>query len=200
VTVPGALVAAVADATRAHGPPDLLVYAAGVPVMGKTLDVLEEEARRAFEVNFWGLDRAVRAVLPIMAERRRGAILGVSSLVALRPVPHEAHYAASKAAAARYLGAVAFEAAKAGVRVKVLHVGYVATGFAERGGWFGMRAPSGERGSSVTPSDVAEAAIRLLSSSRAESVLGWKERAIALGDRLFPELYDRWLRVRGRSA
>ncbi len=133
-------------------------------------------------------------------ERRRGAILGVSSLVALRPVPHEAHYAASKAAAARYLGCLAFEAARVGVRVKVLHVGYVATGFAERGGWFGMRAPAGDRGSSVQPEDVAEAAMRLLASGRTEALLGWKERAIALGDRIFPELYDRWLRLRGGST
>lgn len=196
VTEPSTLQAAVRSAVAAHGPPDVMVYAAGLPAMGKTLAVPREAARRCFEVNFWGLDAAVREVLPLMSERRRGTILGLSSLVALRPVPHEAFYAASKAAAARYLGCLAHEAAPQGVRIKFLNVGYVDTGFAQRGGWFGMPTPTDGSGSGVGPDDVAEATIRLLASERGSSILGWKENVIAAADRIFPELYDRLLRSR----
>ncbi len=164
--------------------------------MGLTLAVPEAEARRCFEVNFWGLDRAVREVLPVMSERRTGAILALGSLVALRAVPHEAFYAASKAALARYLGCLAHEGAKVGVRVQCLNVGYVDTGFAERGAWFGMDTPK-RGGSGVLPDDVAEAAIELLSSHRLSGLIGWKERAITVVDRVVPELYDRLLRWRG---
>jgi short-subunit dehydrogenase len=188
--------AALAGAMGAHGPPDVLVYAAGMPAMGHTLAVPQAEARRCFEVNFWGLDRAVREVLPVMSERQNGAIIAVSSLVALRAVPYEAFYAASKAAAARYLGCLAHEGARVGVRIRYLNVGYVDTGFAERGGWFGMDAPKGGSGSGVSPGDVAEAAMRLLAGSRISDVVGWKERAITIVDRLVPELYDRLLRLR----
>jgi short-subunit dehydrogenase len=196
VTDAGSLHAALAGAMGAHGPPDVLVYAAGMPAMGRTLAVPLADARRCFEVNFWGLDRAVREVLPVMTERQNGAILALSSIVALRAVPYEAFYAASKAAAARYLGCLAHEGARVGVRIRYLNVGYVDTGFAERGSWFGMDAPKGASGSGVTPADVAEAAVRLLASDRISDVIGWKERAITIVDRLVPELYDRLLRLR----
>ncbi|MDP9036801.1 MAG: SDR family oxidoreductase [Myxococcota bacterium] len=194
------LPSAVAAAVAAHGPPDVLVYAAGMPAMGRTLAVPEAEARRCFEVNFWGLHRAVREVLPLMNARRSGAIVSLSSIAALRAVPYEAFYAASKAAAARYLGCLAHEGKRAGVRVHYLNIGYIDTGFAEKGGWFGMATPAGS-GSGVRPEDVAEAVLDLLSGHRISDTIGWKERAIALADRLVPELYDRLLRLReGRET
>jgi short-subunit dehydrogenase len=195
VTSAGDVIGGVASSIAAHGPCDVLVYAAGIPAMGRTLAVPQVEARRCFEVNFWGLDRVVRELLPSMTARRRGAILVVSSLVALRAVPFEAYYAASKAAVARYLGCLAHEAWRSGVRVHALHLGLVQTGFFERGGWYGMPVPDVE-GSGVETADAARAALELLDSGRQEAVLGWKERLIVLGDRLAPTLYDRLLRLR----
>jgi len=195
VTDRKALAASIAASFERLGPPELLVYAAGLPAMGKTLEVSAVAARAAFEVNFWGLDNAVHAVLPAMAARRRGTILGLSSIAALRPIPHEAYYAASKAAATRYLGCLAHEASKEGVRVKVLNIGYIDTGFAEKTAWFGMRTPE-RRASAVTADDVATAALELLASHRMSKTLGWRENTVAIADRLFPELYDRWLRLR----
>jgi short-subunit dehydrogenase len=186
---------AVDRAIATHGPCDVLVYASGVPAMGRTLAIPEDEARRCFDVNFWGLDRVVRAVLPAMIDRRRGAILAISSLVALRAVPFESYYAASKAAVVRYLGCLAHEARRGSVRVHALHIGLIDTGFFERGGWHGMDTPR-VKGSGVTPDDVAQAALRLLDSGSESAVLGWKERMIALGDRVAPTLYDRLLRLR----
>ena len=186
---------AFARALGTDGPCDVLVYAAGVPAMGRTTQVPEADARRCFEVNFWGLDRVVRAALPAMMERRRGSILAVSSLVALRAVPFESYYAASKAAVARYLGCLAYEASRGNVRVHALHVGLVDTGFFERGGWHGMSVPR-VKGSGVAPADAARAALELLDSREESAVLGWKERLIVLGDRLAPTLYDRVLRWR----
>ncbi len=188
---------AVSECTERHGPCDVVVYASGAPTMGRTLDVPVEAARACFEVNVWGFDRVVRATLPEMMQRRRGVVLLVSSIVALRAVPHETYYAASKAAAARYAGCLAHEARKAGVHVKSLHVGLVETGFFQRGGWWGMRVPNA-KGSGVTAQDVAREALALIDSSADERIVGWKEKAIALGDRIAPTLYDRLLRLRGR--
>src|SRR5215831_13470459 len=99
---PGSLDRAVAAAVDARGAPALLVYSAGLATMGRTLEVPAAEARRCFELNFWGLDRAVRVAVPRMPAGR-GRVLAVLSLAALRAFPHQAYYAASKAAAARYL-------------------------------------------------------------------------------------------------
>jgi len=190
-------VARAVSQARTHGPIDVLVYSSGAAAMGRTLDVPEADARRSFETTFWGLDRVVREVLPEMVSRRSGTVLVVSSLVALRAVPYQAYYAASKAAVARYLGCLSYEAGSVNVRVQALHVGFVDTGFLERGGWWGMDVPV-VKGSGVTPADVARAAMELLDSGRDSMVLGWRERLIALGDRVAPTLYDRLLRLRAR--
>jgi short-subunit dehydrogenase len=194
VTSAGEVTTAVGAALAERGPCDVLVYAAGVATMGRTTAIPEDEARRCFEVNLWGFDRVVRSALPSMTARRSGAVLLVSSLVALRAVPFEAYYAASKAAAARYLGCLAHEVRRSGVRVHALHLGLVQTGFFERS-WHGMAAPD-VKGSGVSPPDAARAAMALLDSGAQDAVLGWKERIIVLGDRLAPGLYDRWLRLR----
>ena len=187
---------AVADATRG-APCDLVVYAAGAPAMGRTLDVPEAAARLAFEVNYWGLERVVRSTVPGMVEHGQGAVLAVLSIAALRPVPYEAHYAASKAAAARYLACLGHEVEPSGVRVRWICPGYVDTGFAERTPWHGMPTPR-ITGSGIEPDDVALAALGLLDAHRRSDTLGWRERAIVLSDRLAPGLYDRWLAHRAR--
>src|SRR5262249_17948017 len=142
-----ALEAAARDADG--GAPDVLVYAAGIAAMGRAVAVPPADARAVFEVSFWGLERAVRAVYPAMSRRGAGAIVAILSLAGVRAVPFEAHYGAAKAAAARYLEALALEAAQAGVRVGFLAPGLVETGFLERATWHGM-VPPRVRGSGVT--------------------------------------------------
>ena len=178
--------------------PSAVVYAAGAPAMGRTLDVPEAARREAFEVNFWGLERVVRGFYPAMARAGQGTIVAVSSIAALRPVPFESYYAASKAAAARWLGCFAPEAALAGVRVRIVAPGYIPTGFLERGGWYGMSVPAGS-GSGVTAEDVARTVCAVALGRRARTVLGWRETTITLADRLLPGAYDRLLERRMRK-
>jgi len=191
--------AAFERAIAAAGTPRAVVYSAGAGVAGQTLDVPREAARDAFEVNFWGLERVVRQVLPLMMREGRGSIVLVASIAALRAVPYEAHYAASKAAAMRYLECVALEAAARGVHVGWVAPGYVPTGFLERAGWHGMRRPE-VSGSGVTSADVARAVAHAVERRQSRAVLGWRENAIALADRALPGAYDRLLRARMRRG
>lgn len=196
VTERAALRCALDAARDALGPVDALVWCAAVPAMGRTLDVPQQAARAAFETSFWSMEDAVRAVVPPMIQRGSGAILAVLSLAALRAVPYEAHYAAAKAAAARWLECLAHEVEPRGVRVKTIFPGYVDTGFLERGGWWGFDAVPRVRGSGVSPEDVARAAAALLEGGGTRAIVGWREKAIALADRFAPGLYDRVLRRR----
>jgi short-subunit dehydrogenase len=194
-TQPGQIASAMGDAIGVAGPVDLLVYSAGAPAMGVTTAVPVERAREAFEVGFWALDEAVRAALPTLVERR-GAILAVLSLAALRGIPYEAYYAAAKAAAARYLDCLAHEVEPRGVRVRYVCPGFVDTGFAERAEWYGLPAVPKINGSGVSADDVARIALATLEARPRSRVIGWRERVITLADRAFPELYDRWLSLR----
>jgi short-subunit dehydrogenase len=200
VTDPAALQGALDQAETSQGPARALVWCAGTPVMGRTLEVPVAAAREAFETTFWAMQTAVRAVVPGMVTRGQGAVLVVLSIAALRAVPHEAYYGAAKAAAARWLECLAHEVEPQGVAVKLLYPGFVDTGFLERGGWWGMASPPHVRGSGVAVDDVARAACELLEGRGSRRVLGWRERAIVLGDRVAPGLYDRVLRLRGRRG
>jgi short-subunit dehydrogenase len=175
-----------------HGTPEVVVYSAGYPVMGKSLSVPENEGRRTFEIHFWGLDRVIRAALPDMQARRRGTILAVLSISAHIAPPYEAYYAASKSAAAAYLRSVALEAGHYGVRLKWLAPGYIDTGFLEKGHWFGMSVPT-IRGSGVTPEQIGEWAFRMIQGGPDFRIIGWRERFLALGEKLAPRLVKSWL-------
>lgn len=194
-----AIARALDEAVRAHGVPTVVIYASGAPVMGDTLHVPPTDARRAFEVNLWGFDGVARHILPTMMAAKGGTLVYVSSIVAVRSIPFEAYYAASKAAAARYAGCLDQEVRARGVRVKSLHVGFVDTGFMERGGWHGMDAQR-HNGSGVTADDVANALLRLVDADRSEEIFGWREKIIALSDRISPAIYDRVLRLRAQKG
>lgn len=189
------LLRAIQTAREKHGAPGVVVYSAGYPVMGDTLSIPEQEARQAFEVHFWGLDRVVRAVLPEMIAQREGVILAVLSIAAICPVPFESYYSASKAAAAAYLRALALETEQKGVKLKWIAPGYVDTGFLERGNWFGMSVLR-VKGSGVTPEDIADTAARLIRSSRNSRVIGWREQCLAYGQRISPGLYSKWMELK----
>lgn len=195
---PGALAEAITVAAEADGAPTALVYAAGGATLGHTLAIPEADARASFEVNFWGLDAAVRAVLPGMVARRGGAIVAVLSLAAVRAVPHESYYAAAKAACLRYLQCLAHEVEPQGVRLGYVCPGYIPTGFLERARWFGMDVPT-VKGSGVTADDVARVVVDVAEGKGRSRVIGWRERAITFADRMVPDLYDRVVLARRRT-
>jgi 3-oxoacyl-[acyl-carrier protein] reductase len=79
------------------------------------------------ETNLGGVFRCCRAVLPKMMHRRRGAIVNVSSLSAIRGRAGQTGYAATKAAVLGLTRALAREAGRCGVRVNAVLPGFVAT-------------------------------------------------------------------------
>ena len=156
-----ALTGALQLLSRKHGVPKALIYSAGYPVMGKAFSIPLEEARKAFDVNFWGLDCAMRTVIPEMRDHGGGTILAVLSIAALCPPAFESYYSASKAAAAAYLRALDLENNPYNIRIRWLAPGYIDTGFLERGNWFGMSVPK-VRGSGITPEQIAQAALEMI--------------------------------------
>ena len=97
-TLEPALAALVAE----RGPIDILVNNAGVTVLGTVLETPLAEVERVFRVNFLAAYALMRAVLPGMVERRRGAIVNIASDQALIGKQVSAAYGASKAAIAQF--------------------------------------------------------------------------------------------------
>lgn len=171
-------------------PLDAIVFVAGAAVFGRTTRVPLERARRVLELNFWALSAAATAAAAHWTDHRRPAtFVAVLSVVARRAVPFEAHYAASKAAAARFLECLQLEHAADGLRFVTAMPGMLKTPFRRAAEWFGLEPSDTDAGADVA--DTARAVVALLRGERRARVIGWRERTIDLADRVAPGLYDR---------
>jgi NAD(P)-dependent dehydrogenase (short-subunit alcohol dehydrogenase family) len=121
------LEARAAALVRDHGPIDILVNNAGVTVLGSVLETPLAEVERVFRVNFLAAYALMRAVLPGMVERRRGAIVNIASDQALIGKPVSAAYGASKAAIAQLSRSAALDWAPFGIRVNCIAPGSTET-------------------------------------------------------------------------
>lgn len=77
---------------------DVLINNAGYGLSGAVEFISTEEAMRQFDVNFFGIVRMNRAVLPIMRGQGFGRIINMGSVAAIYPLPFQAYYSATKAA------------------------------------------------------------------------------------------------------
>ena len=124
--------ATVAAATGAWQRVDVLVTAAGISVGRSLRDTASDEWDRVFAVNVKGTFVWLKAVLPGMVERRRGAIVTVGSQLALAGGRGSASYIASKGAVISLTRAVALDHAIDGIRANVLVPGAIETPMLER--------------------------------------------------------------------
>jgi 3-oxoacyl-[acyl-carrier protein] reductase len=109
------------------GPIVGLVNNAGSTTAGLLAMTSDADWRRVLAVNLDGAFRCCRAVLPRMMHRRRGSIVNVVSLGAIRGVAGQTAYAASKAGVVGLTRSLAREVGKRKVRVNALAPGYVPT-------------------------------------------------------------------------
>ena len=108
---------------------DVVINNAGFGISGAIEYTDTEEAKRQFDVNFFGMVRVNRAVLPIMHRQGYGRIINMSSVAAPIAIPFQAYYSASKAAVRTYTMALYSEVKPYGIEVCAIMPGDIATGF-----------------------------------------------------------------------
>jgi len=167
--------ARVAQVESDIGPIDLAVNVAGVLSTASVLDLTAEEWRRTFAVNTDGVFHVSQAMARVMAPRRRGAMVTVSSNAAGIPRQNMAAYAASKAATTMFVRCLGLELAPLGIRCNIVAPGSTRTSM-QTGMWtdaggeartiagtletFKSGIPLGKLGE---PEDIAHAVMFLLS-------------------------------------
>jgi NAD(P)-dependent dehydrogenase (short-subunit alcohol dehydrogenase family) len=114
-------------AVAEHGPVDVLVNNAGIGGATPLELTPEDEHRQMFETNYFGAIRCIQAVLPAMRERRRGAIVNITSIAGLVATPNQVAYSASKWALECAGEALAHEVRRFGIRVVNIEPGVVMT-------------------------------------------------------------------------
>lgn len=114
---------------------DVLVNNAGWGIAGAIEDTSVEEAQEQFDVNFFGVLRMCRAVLPIMREQNTGYIVNMGSIGGLIGIPFQGFYSASKFALEGFSEALRLEARPFGIHVVLIEPGDHRTAFTEKRRW-----------------------------------------------------------------
>ena len=129
VTDEKAVNAAVRAVADMEGQIDILVNNAGFGISGAMEFTESADAHRLMEVNLFGMNNMIRAVLPYMRGAGRGRIVNIGSVAGVFPIPFQTWYSISKAAVAAMTMALANEVAPYGIDVTCVMPGDIRTGF-----------------------------------------------------------------------
>ncbi|MFD3541016.1 SDR family NAD(P)-dependent oxidoreductase [Streptomyces sp. NPDC058662] len=187
--------AAVAERLADRGRPvDVLVNNAGFGLPAPFPYNPVEDEERMLDLLVKVPLRLTHAVLPGLRERRRGAVLNVSSVAGLLPT---GTYGAAKAWVTAFSESLRVDMAPYGVRVLAVVPGFTRTEFQERAG---MDVSALRDAVWLEPDDVVDRALRDLALRRPVSVTGLRYRAYALAARHLPRTFVARRMARERRA
>lgn len=127
VTDFGAVAPVLQECAEALGGIDIVVVNAGVAFAAKAGVGLFEQMRATIDVNLTGAIATSEAALELFRRQGRGQLVGISSVAALRGMPGQAAYCATKAGFSRYLESVRCETYDEPIKVTELSPGYIDT-------------------------------------------------------------------------
>ena len=111
---------AIAETITRFGQIDVLVNNAGIGYFGAIEESEDEEVRRMFEINFFGLAKMIQEALPHMRKRKSGHILNIASIGGLRSFPGVGFYNATKYAVDGLSEALYKELSPLGIKVTIV--------------------------------------------------------------------------------
>ena len=132
VTVEDDIKNSVKGTLEKFGQIDVLINNAGIGYFGGVEESEEEEVRKMFEINFWGLNHMTNAVLPHMRQRKTGTIVNISSVAGTKGMPGTGYYNATKFALEGISEALWQELEPLGIRVLIVEPSGFRTDWAGR--------------------------------------------------------------------
>lgn len=186
-------------AVDAYGRIDTWVNNAGVLIVGEFEKTELDEARRLFDVNFWGEVHGMKAALGVMREQGAGTVINVTSVTARRPLPLMSFYSASKAGLNGLTEALRTELDNSGIEVCMVMPATIDTPLYEN-----ARSKEGVAAKPAPPiyppSEVARAIEETAISPKRDVYAGPAGFLFNLNNILAPALLDKILAKVGRPA
>jgi NAD(P)-dependent dehydrogenase (short-subunit alcohol dehydrogenase family) len=118
-----------AETVKNFGRIDVLVNNAGSGLLSAVEEATDEEVRRNYETNVFGLLKVTRAVLPHMRRQRSGHVINFSSVGGLVGSAGWGLYCSTKFAVEGITEAMAIELAPLGIHATAVEPGYFRTDF-----------------------------------------------------------------------
>ncbi|MBC7711959.1 MAG: SDR family NAD(P)-dependent oxidoreductase [Rhizobacter sp.] len=111
---------------------DVLVNNAGYGIVGAMEEASQEDIKRIFDTNVFGLIEMTKAVLPVMRSQKSGNILNISSVAGFASLPGFGIYNSTKYAVEGVSEALYSEVAAFGIKVTIIEPGPFRTDFSNR--------------------------------------------------------------------
>lgn len=179
---------------------DTWINDAGISIYGLLQDVSEEDSRRLFDVNYWGVVHGSLIALPHLAASG-GTLINVGSEASDVVIPYQGMYAASKHAVKGFTDALRIEVEqmlKLPVSVVLIQPTAVNTPYPEH-----ARNYMGEAAKLppplIDPSRVAQAMLEAAESGGRDVRVGAMASANIATGRLLPRLFDRLAAMRAKT-
>ena len=178
-------------AQQTYGGFDTWVNNAGVGMYGPLMELKEEDMRRLFDVNFWGLVSGSRAAVRHLRERG-GALINIGSVVSEQAIPLQAMYSSSKHAVKAFTDGLRMELEHEGapVSVTLIKPGPIDTPFPLNAQNYLDREPQ-HVPPVYAPITVARAVVQAASHPEREIFVGGGGRGMAASGMLAPGLTER---------
>ena len=213
VTLDASVEHAVKEVAGKRGRIDVLVNNAGYGIMDLSETVTVAQAQRQLDVNFFGVLRMNRAVLPVMKRQGSGLLLHVSSGGGRLAIPGMGLYCASKFAMEALAETYRYELASQGIDSVILEPGAYSTPIADKleaGEDAERKAGYGEmanvpasvlqkiRKSRANPQEIADKVLQIIETPAGQRKLRYRvgpggpgvERINALTDEIQAELLE----------
>ena len=132
VTSDASVEQAINNAISEVGKIDAVINNAGVGVLGFQESFTVDDFRHLFEINVFGVQRVLRAIIPHFRENKSGTIINVSSLLGRMTIPYYGPYNASKWALEAITENYRTELSQFGIEVSLVEPGGFPTNFMDR--------------------------------------------------------------------
>lgn len=132
VTNQESILHAVEKVIQKFGKIDVLVNNAGFSVTGIFEGISEEDLKRLFDTNVFGLMQLTKVVLPHMRHHKSGCIINISSIAGKLALPLFSVYHATKFAVEGFSESLQYELRPFNIKVKLIEPGIIYTDFYER--------------------------------------------------------------------
>jgi dehydrogenase/reductase SDR family member 7B len=120
-----------AEALHLYGTIDVLINNAGISMRALFSEVDLEVVKKVMDINFYGVLYATKYCLPEIT-RKKGSIVGISSIAGYRGLPGRTGYSASKFALNGFLEVLRTEFLNTGVHVLTACPGFTASNIRKR--------------------------------------------------------------------
>jgi short-subunit dehydrogenase len=179
------------EAVSRFGGFDTWVNNAATSIYGRLEQISQEDHRRLFDINFWGLVNGSLVAVRHLRERG-GAVINLGSVVSDVAVPLQGMYAASKHAVKGFTDSLRMELEEEGapVSVTLIKPGSIDTPFPQNARNYMAQEPKLPP-PVYPPEDVARAILHAASHRKRDIFVGGAAKTMSMMERQAPRAFDR---------